>query len=61
MKLKGETVKKFWCPACKAEPGRPCLIEGTGDFRPAMHAARVRKAERMISDSLRGAGKTART
>jgi hypothetical protein len=58
VRLKRETVSKFWCPACNARPGQPCLVEGTGESRPAMHAARVKKAEQLIAASLKRGGWT---
>jgi hypothetical protein len=58
VKLKRETVQKFWCPACGAAPRQLCVIEGTGEPRAKLHAARVDKAERIISATLRERGKT---
>jgi hypothetical protein len=58
VKLRRETVQKFWCPACGATPGQVCVIEGTGEPRPKVHGARVDKAERIISATLREQGKT---
>lgn len=43
---------KFYCPACPAEPGAPCIVEGTGEIRPQLHMARVRKAETIIGGTL---------
>jgi hypothetical protein len=57
MKLRRETVQKFWCPACGAGPARPCVIEGTGELRPGLHRARIEKAERLIEATLRAHGK----
>jgi hypothetical protein len=57
MRLRRETVRKFWCPTCGAAPGQPCVIEGTGEVRAQLHAVRVDKAEQMIEATLRAAGK----
>jgi hypothetical protein len=59
MRLKRETVQKFWCPVCRAGNGQPCTIESTGKIRPQLHRARVQKAEMLISASLREQGKPA--
>lgn len=58
MRLRRDTVQKFWCPVCGAAPYQVCVIEGTGEPRPKVHAARVGKAERIISATLREQGKT---
>jgi hypothetical protein len=57
LKLRRATVLKFFCPACPAKPGQPCVIEGTGEVRDKLHRDRVEKAERLISAVLRQHGK----
>lgn len=41
MKLRRETIQKFWCPSCGSGPGQPCVIEGTGEMRTALHRPRI--------------------
>ncbi|MGI8862972.1 MAG: zinc finger domain-containing protein [Solirubrobacteraceae bacterium] len=57
MRLRRETVQKFWCPTCGAAPGQPCVVERTGKIRAQLNAVRVDKAEQMIEAPLRAAGK----
>lgn len=57
VKLRRATVMRFYCPACPATPGDPCVVEGTGEVRSALHRARVQKAERLIGSKLRAEGK----
>lgn len=57
LKLRRATVLRFWCPACGAGPGQPCVIEGTGELRDKLHQARVHKAEDLIAAKLRAVGR----
>lgn len=57
MKLRRETVQRFWCPVCEAAPGKPCH-DGDHEPRISNHRARVEKAERLIARTM-AAGKAA--
>ena len=57
LRLRRQTVMRFFCPVCNAAPEQPCVVVETGEVRGAMHIDRVDKAQRMLYERLQQFGR----